>query len=166
MADRIAVMRHGVLQQVDTPEAMYERPANVFVANFIGEPPMNMLPGRPAGDGAVHVEPFARTFAASPIRAALAEARGDDLIVGMRPEHLAITRVEGSKADAIVSYRECRGDADSLVLEPKTGADVDILVEIAGPSDFRPGDFVSVSIAPEKVHLFYRASERNVEQLS
>ncbi|MFJ5488924.1 ABC transporter ATP-binding protein [Hansschlegelia beijingensis] len=166
MADRIAVMRHGVLQQVDAPEAMYERPANVFVANFIGEPPMNMLPGRPVGGGAVHVEAFGRAFAVSPGRAAMAEALGGELIVGMRPEHLAIERVEGVKADAIVSYRESRGDADSLVLEPRTGADVDILVEIPGPSGFRPGDFVSVSIAPDRIHLFDRVSERNVEQAS
>lgn len=163
MADRIAVMRHGVLQQVDTPAAMYERPANVFVANFIGEPPMNMLLGRPAGAGAVHVDAFGRAIDVASLRAALAERGNGDLIVGIRPEHLAIAPVEGGPADAVVSYRECRGDADSLILSPRAAPDVQILVEIPGPAAFRPGDAVTVSVAPDRVHLFERASERNVE---
>ncbi|WP_375454177.1 ABC transporter ATP-binding protein [uncultured Methylobacterium sp.] len=168
MADRIAVMHHGVLQQVDTPAALYERPANVFVANFIGEPPMNMLPGRVEGEGgAVRIAALGRAFPLDPRRARLLAGRSGELTVGVRPEHVAIEpEGEGRPADATVSYRESRGDADSLILSPFAAPDVAIRVEVPGPAAFRPGDRVAVVLAPERLHLFDRASERNVEAAS
>src|SRR5437763_3247295 len=74
MGDRIAVMRSGLLQQVGTPENLYEDPKNVFVAGFIGSPAMNLVPASVVGEG------------------------GSDRIVGFRPEHV---RVENSHADAL-----------------------------------------------------------------
>ncbi len=167
MADRIAVMRHGVLQQVDTPAMLYERPANTFVANFIGEPPMNMLTGQAetAGDS-VWLDAFGRSVGIGERRARLLAGAGGELIVGIRPEHVAIALAGEAPADAVVSYRESRGDADSLILSPAAEPDVQILVEIPGPADFRPGDRVTVSLSPERLHLFDRASERNVEAAS
>ena len=77
MGDRIAVMRDGVLQQIDTPEQVYTRPANTFVATFIGSPAMNLLPAPVLGLGA------------------------DSLLAGFRPEHIHI----GSASNGCVGFQ-------------------------------------------------------------
>jgi ABC-type sugar transport system ATPase subunit len=88
MGDRIAVMNHGVLQQVGSPEALYEDPANTFVAGFIGSPAMNLVP------------------------APLVEAGGDDRIVGFRPEHIdvGLRHDDGVHFQASVEVVEYLGD--------------------------------------------------------
>ena len=80
LGDRVAVLRKGVLQQVDTPRELYERPANLFVAGFIGSPPMNLLPA--GGRGRCPA-----------VRRRRAARRADPpgptaLVAGIRPEHL------------------------------------------------------------------------------
>jgi multiple sugar transport system ATP-binding protein len=81
LGDRVAVLRKGVLQQVDTPRALYERPANLFVAGFIGSPSMNLLPA--TLDGRRLVLPFAEVDLSQDIAAS-----GREVIAGIRPEHL------------------------------------------------------------------------------
>src|SRR5687768_5121568 len=81
LGDRVAVMRAGVLQQVDTPGKLYENPSNLFVAGFIGSPAMNFLPGRV--EGGVLRTPLGETAL---------RTEGGDVIVGMRPEHFEDTR--------------------------------------------------------------------------
>ena len=83
LGDRVAVLRKGELQQVASPRALYEHPVNLFVAGFIGSPPMNFLPGEVSGD--VLRLPIADV----PISAALRQRLGDRrlVIVGIRPEH-------------------------------------------------------------------------------
>src|SRR6266545_5513858 len=89
MASRIAVMSDGRLQQAGTPEEIYERPANLFVAQFIGSPPMNCLDGVVTTDGggpAVRVD-GARFPVPPGLTTRLEE--GQPVVVGVRPEHLA-----------------------------------------------------------------------------
>ncbi len=81
MADRVAIMADGRIQQIGTPREVYERPANVFVAGFIGTPPMNTSPATAAG-GAVRVGDGVLPVADAP-------ATGD-LVIGVRPEHVAL----------------------------------------------------------------------------
>ena len=115
LGDRVAVMRGGVIQQVDTPEELYERPANLFVAGFIGSPAMNFLPVRlddnrlrtPMGDLPLPAE----------VRAKLQQAgAGRDLIAGIRPEHLkdaalvdADQRAQGLTFSVLVEVLEWLG---------------------------------------------------------
>jgi ABC-type sugar transport system ATPase subunit len=84
MGDRIAVMRDGLLQQCGTPQEVFDRPANLFVAGFLGSPPMNLLAGRIEHDG---VRIGGQRLA---IGSALAAHAGRDLTVGVRPEHLEL----------------------------------------------------------------------------
>ena len=95
LGDRVAVMRAGIIQQVDTPPMLYDDPVNLFVAGFIGSPAMNFLPGRlegdtielPFGDRAVPEQPAGRA----------ASGGGDgarDVIVGVRPEHFEDAAIE------------------------------------------------------------------------
>ncbi len=102
LGDRVAVLRKGVLQQVATPRELYERPVNLFVAGFIGSPPMNFAPATVQGDS------VQLPFATVPLSPEVKERVGDRqlLIAGIRPEHLedaALT--DGAGRDGTVSFR-------------------------------------------------------------
>jgi multiple sugar transport system ATP-binding protein len=92
MGDRLAVLNAGVLQQLDTPQAIYDRPANLFVARFIGSPSMNVLPGRlERADSAVDVLAAGlRLRLSAGQAAAVGQLDAPDVLVGVRPEHLAL----------------------------------------------------------------------------
>jgi multiple sugar transport system ATP-binding protein len=95
LGDRVAVMRAGIIQQVDTPANLYERPQNLFVAGFIGSPSMNFLPGRLEGE--VVKTPIGDVMLPDAVRSGLKADGGRgarDVIVGMRPEHFEDASVE------------------------------------------------------------------------
>ena len=100
MGDRIVVMKDGVVQQVDSPLAIYHNPANRFVAGFIGSPTMNFMHGTIPGDGAPVFREEGTTFTL-PLAGALAErarrAAGRKVILGIRPEHITGTRQPGAE---------------------------------------------------------------------
>jgi multiple sugar transport system ATP-binding protein len=93
MGDRVAVMRRGVLQQVDVPQTLYDRPVNLFVAGFIGSPSMNLVEARLTRDGAGFLATFGRHTLRLPDtllddRPALTGYLDADVVVGIRPEEL------------------------------------------------------------------------------
>ncbi len=92
MGDRVAVMSQGVLQQVDTPQRLYDQPANLFVASFIGTPPMNLLEARVSANGSVSIELGGDTLPiADEALAAYPKLRGYDgrtVVVGIRSQYL------------------------------------------------------------------------------
>ncbi len=93
MADRIAVMDHGVLQQVGTPLQIYNDPANLFVARFIGAPGMNLLQGRPLETAAgmvIDLGPMGQTMPLAPQQAAAARVATGEVVFGFRPEQTAV----------------------------------------------------------------------------
>jgi multiple sugar transport system ATP-binding protein len=95
LGDRVAVMRAGIIQQVDTPAKLYEDPHNLFVAGFIGSPSMNFLPGQLEGD--VVKLPFGDAPLSDTLRSRLQREGGQgsrDVIVGVRPEHFEDAAVE------------------------------------------------------------------------
>src|ERR687886_1250600 len=101
LGDRVAVMRAGIIQQVDTPKVLYEDPANLFVAGFIGSPAMNFLPARLEGD--VIKLPFGDAPLGDELRRKLQSAEGGhrgamDVIAGVRPEHFEDAAIEGDGA--------------------------------------------------------------------
>lgn len=169
MSDRVAVMNHGVLQQVGTPHELYYTPANLFVAGFIGEPPMNLLPVEVAEDAgriALVGAEWRLPLAGGPAGLLAARARSRRLIMGIRPENIAVDAGHGQATNGIpgtLYYREPRGDVDVLVirLEPAAaggdrvnGEGSLITCEVAGPSAVRKGDAVTITPRPEGVALF------------
>jgi multiple sugar transport system ATP-binding protein len=93
LGDRVAVMRAGLIQQVDTPANLYEHPQNLFVAGFIGSPSMNFLPGRL--EGSTVKTPIGDIPLSDKIRSGLQGGGGaQEVIVGMRPEHFEDATVE------------------------------------------------------------------------
>ena len=107
LGDRVAVMRAGIIQQVDTPKVLYEDPANLFVAGFIGSPSMNFLPGRLEGD--TIKLPFGDAPIGDALRQRLQAAKGGhsarDVIVGVRPEHFEDAAVEDPDATDRLKFR-------------------------------------------------------------
>ncbi|ALN71250.1 ABC transporter ATP-binding protein [Aureimonas sp. AU20] len=152
MADRIVVMNGGRVEQIGTPLELYERPANLFVAGFIGSPAMNLLPGR-LGEGALTAEDGTRI----PIAGTSPAHRGA-AILGARPEHIVLD--PGGVP------------AEVLVVEP-TGADTHVTLRLAGQPvvgtfreriTARPGDQMPVRLDPERLHLFDAETGRRLEQ--
>jgi len=140
MGDRVAVLSQGVLQQVDVPDAVYRRPANRFVATFVGSPAMNILSARDEG-GRLRAGPF--VFDRPP------GTDGRPVEVGIRPEHLALV---ADGAPAQVEVVEVAGNEAFLHLD----AGGTRLVARVGP-EHRPaaGSTVALAVAvPGSVHIF------------
>jgi multiple sugar transport system ATP-binding protein len=144
MGHRIAVMRAGKLQQVGTPLEVYEHPANVFVAQFIGTPPMNLLQATVA-DSTLRASSFAL-----PLPFPLEEGRR--VVVGIRPEHLT----GGSAIRATVDMVEPIGH--ETIVYASAGAEK--LVAIFDPHEApRVGEAISFGVNDAKLHLFDATSE-------
>jgi len=155
MADRIAVINDGKLQQVGAPQAVYERPANLFVASFIGSPPMNTVAGTLVTDGAA---PFVRTAAgpvliaeSARIAASGTAANGNSVIAGVRPEHLVIGPPDDGLV-AIVENVELLGHERHLVCMV---AEQRMTVRQSNGSPAPSvGEKVGLRSVPGEVHLF------------
>ena len=148
MGDRVAVLKDGVLQQVDTPRALYERPANVFVAGFIGSPAMNLL--------TLNITAGGVKFGNSTIKidsAVLAKTKEKTVTVGLRPEDLVITKSDGIAVEVDV-IEELGADAflyGSSVIE---GKKTDVIARIGSISSLRSGDKVFLKPQGGITHLF------------
>jgi len=164
MADLIAVMNLGVLQQVATPHELYARPANTFVANFIGEPPMNLLPLR-AHDGGLVLADAGWPLPLDGHRIKLAQGvrAAESMTAGIRPEHVTVERGARGPRQAIVRYCEPRGDVDVVVAAPLDHPGTTITAEVPGPAGYRAEDLVSIAFAAERIYMFAGADGRNLE---
>jgi len=147
MGHRIAVMRAGKLQQVGTPLEVYEHPANVFVAQFIGTPPMNLVQAT-VSDSTLRASSFAL-----PLPFPLEEGRR--VVVGIRPEHLG----RGPAIAASVDIVEPIGH-ETIVY---ASAGEEKLVAIFDPHDApRAGETISLGVTGGKIHLFDAATEESL----
>jgi multiple sugar transport system ATP-binding protein len=135
LATRIAVMKGGVVQQLGTPYEVYNRPANTFVAGFMGSPRMNLVQARlnehPGGGLALEFQQGAGAkvlldLPAEVVPAALAGYAGQDVIAGLRPEAVSL-----AKADTVAGPLQCFVQADIEVIEP-TGADTLVVIDLGG----------------------------------
>jgi multiple sugar transport system ATP-binding protein len=150
MADRIVVMRDGHIAQIGAPLELYDHPANVFVAGFIGSPAMNLIPGtvrRQAGGVAVM---SGDTALPAPDLAGLNEGRR--VIYGIRPEHLDLSS-EGIAAT--VAVVEPTGSETHLVARSGVG---DLVAVFRERHNFRPGQAIRLAPRTVAAHLFDEAS--------
>jgi multiple sugar transport system ATP-binding protein len=154
LADRIAVLESGVIQQLGTPQEIYARPANRFVAAFVGSPAMNFLKGRlvgsaaqPGFDGGGLVLPLAGYGFAGPFEA------GRPVVLGIRPEHVACAdAIDGAAPlSATVEMLEPMG-AESLVW-CRLGESA-LSIRVPGIQVLAAGDVLPLAIPPEHVSLF------------
>ncbi|QYO77069.1 ABC transporter ATP-binding protein [Devosia salina] len=141
MADRIVVMNGGKVEQIGAPLELYDRPANLFVAGFIGSPAMNFIEGTITGDG----------FAAGDVILPLADKHkiGTKVIYGIRPEHLALSE-EG--LPAIVNLIEPMGSETQVTMTLGGHTIIGVFRERVAA---RPGDTIHLLPAPDAIHLFH-----------
>ena len=162
MADRIVVLREGRIEQIGPPLTVYHRPANVFVARFIGSPRMNLLPGtvRAAAGGAVEVEVAGGGFRLTVPAPGGGVSTDDPVTLGVRPEDLSVGA--GPPGGATI-------DLDVYVIEPLGGETIlyghlggpagdarTLVVKTPGDARVRSRERVPVHVRPEACHLFDR----------
>ena len=146
MADKIVVMHDGIVEQIGAPLDLYDNPANLFVAGFIGSPAMTMISGRldPEDAHAFVTADGTRLPVARPAAA----ARGKDLVYGLRPEYIAL---------------DAAGLAAEVVVIEPTGYETQLVVKLGGAEvtcvfrervTVRPGETIRIAIDANHVHLF------------
>ena len=138
LGDRIAVMDNGRLHQVGTPEDIYRKPRNIFVARFVGSPAMNLLPGPAAGEAA-------------------------GVVVGIRPELLrpAAEIPDGITLDVLAEVVEPLGS--DVFVHGVTGAGDAVVARLPGDARLSPGERVALSAPAGQVHLFDEVSGERIE---
>jgi multiple sugar transport system ATP-binding protein len=162
MGTRIALMRDGVLQQVDTPEALYARPRNLFVAGFIGSPKMNLVPARVASlDGAVAIDCLGLHAALGAHVADAVKSSGrEEIIVGLRPEDLRWARDAPNESTVKLRGRtEVVEPLGSETLVTVLVEDSRIVARFPPRSGVQTGEEVELALDPAHLHVFDPQSE-------
>ncbi len=168
MADRISVMKDGLLQQADTPQKLYDHPNNIFVAGFIGSPAMNFFTGTITGtvdemyvdSGGVRIR-----LPNNEVEQLGAKNIGREMIFGVRPEDIHHPRykpagITEQLVEATVDVTELMGNEIFVYL--LSNKDESFVARVDPRSDLRPGNKVQMAFNAEKVHIFDRANEKNI----
>jgi len=167
MGDRIAVMNAGLLQQLDTPLSLYDRPANRFVATFIGSPAMNIWPaGVVDSAGSTRITADAFDVVIPTARAERLRGRlGQQVLVGVRPEDFELKEFaenvnEGNVVRMPVDLVEHLGSEALLHLRGPN--DTDIVAQVDPRVLLKPGDIAELAVNTEKVHAFDPETEMSL----
>lgn len=148
LADRMAVMNGGIIQQFGTPDEIFDDPANQFVADFVGEPGINLVPGTVrrdngrvvvrVGDGTLHP-------------AATSPPDGTEVVVGLRPQDCVTTGPADIRGEVAV-FEDFLEFGEAVVTIP--GVEQTVVVQTPAEQRFAPGDSIAVSAPRERIYLF------------
>jgi multiple sugar transport system ATP-binding protein len=163
MGDRIAVIRDGLLQQVDTPQRLYDYPGNVFVAGFIGSPSMNFFNATLTGTAEemyVDTGTF-RIVVSDKIKARLSDGVGKKVIFGIRPEDIfhpdyVALGISAVKVESTVDVTELMGNEIFLYL---MAGDVPYISRVDPRGYVQPGDKIEMVFNADNIHLFDAEAE-------
>ncbi len=167
MATRIVVMKDGLIQQVDTPQKLYDQPVNIFVAGFIGTPQMNFLNGELVKKGNevyfIYEGNELKLPADKANDSALADYIGKEVVAGLRPEcifddELNIAKCEGATLTADVDVTELMGAEIYLYL--KVGEEGKLTARVSSRSTTRAGDSIKIGFDMSRLHIFDKDTER------
>ena len=168
MGTRIVVMKDGFIQQVDTPQNLYDKPCNEFVAGFIGSPQMNFVDATlvKKGDGvALKFDKYEIKLPAEKnANGALNDYIGKEVRFGIRPEHVHdepefIAKAGDSVIEAAVDVTELMG-AEIYLYVNING--VPITARVAPTSTAKPGDSIKIAFALDKIHVFDKETEQTI----
>ena len=161
MGDRIAVMRDGILQQIDTPENLHAHPANIFVAGFIGSPSMNFFPAKLTGNADAPVADAG--FFKAAIAASGGRSIGKDVVVGIRPEDIdagSLAEQDGHlPVDARVDVVEFLGNEFQLHL---SNGSQTFVARVDTRTHPQPGASIRVGFDKNKIHVFDKTTEEAI----
>ncbi len=156
MADRIVVMHDGIIEQIGTPLELYDHPGNLFVAEFIGSPSMNVIAGTLRGSGSATCVEAAGTR--WPVPAQLGGSEGQAVHYGIRPGDIHLAPA-GQGIEARVIVVEPTGAETELLLQ---AGDAQIIVVIHGRTAAQPDEIVYLAIDTDKAHVFDTASGKRL----
>jgi multiple sugar transport system ATP-binding protein len=157
LADRIVVMRDGIIQQLGTPHDIYERPRNMFVAGFLGSPAINFLDGELGSEAGVPC--FRRGALTIALPASLARTASRDVVLGLRAEDVANPATGVATLTGVVDTAMPAG-ADQFLGLKVEGADV--FVRIGKDARVNEGETVTLGINPGRLHLFDKATGQSL----
>ncbi|WP_331376939.1 ABC transporter ATP-binding protein [Sinorhizobium chiapasense] len=157
MADHVVVMRDGIIEQQGRPLDLYDRPANKFVAGFIGSPAMNFIPAIVAEDGGHIVLDFGKTQAKLALGSRLAP--GSSVTAGIRPEHIKVVAEGQGAFDVPVAIVESTGSATFITSSTKP----ELTIVETGRGGARSGEIIGLAIDPAQLHLFDTATGKRIE---
>ena len=167
MATRIVVMKDGLIQQVDTPQHLYDAPCNIFVAGFIGTPQMNFINGKLEKRGSDVYFNFENVSVKMPEDKAnnpdLAEYIGKEVVVGLRPEAIsddakAVDLNPDSSFQVDVDVTELMGAEIYLYLN--VGEETNLIARVSSRSQSRAGDKIKIAFDMSRLHVFDKDTER------
>ena len=161
IGDRIAILNNGVLEQVDKPENIYNFPKNLFVAGFIGSPPMNMLDGTLIEkNGKKFIDLGVKTYKLSNRFNNLKKAKTTDVVLGIRPEHISISKEDvGISIKAKVDIVEDMGREFNAYLRVNEKT---IIVITKSIEDLEIGNEVNLVFDDKRIHVFNKQTEENL----
>jgi len=154
LADRIVVLRGGVVEQVGAPLELYQKPANLFVAGFLGSPAMNLITGRieQVDAGRMSVRVAGGTAVQVTARAGLKV--GASVTLGVRAEHMVLEPVaDNGGIHVVVQAAELLGDASYVYLTPDGGM-TQFIARVDAEARWQNGQMARVHVAPERWHVF------------
>ena len=159
LADRIAVMRTGVIQQIGTPDEIYKRPVNLFVAGFLGSPTMNTMRGKLVQrDGRVFFEGAAALVDLTGYPFAASPAVGSEVVLGIRPEQLLVA--DGGPVSGTVSLVEPLGPNKFVWLDVGGGSSISAVVDAQWHGDL--GQRISFNLDVARASLFDAKTENRL----
>lgn len=148
MSTTIAVMKEGVVQQMDTPDKIYHFPANLFVADFIGNPKVNLIPGRVTKKNLVDLGRFSipvSTF-----------GKTGDVVVGFRPEDIKISTKQTDGSVEFIAYSVLPAGADTTLIARKD--DLELTIKEMGISKIKMDEKIFLSFEPDTLNLYDKES--------
>jgi ABC-type sugar transport system ATPase subunit len=162
MGDRIAIMHEGRLQQLGPPQEVYAKPANLFVARFIGNPPMNTISGPVSRDGNLVSVSLAGGIVPLPgaVGDAVVASSADEIVIGVRPEHLRIQ--SGGPVKALVTVIESLGHERHVICRLEDGQ----MIIVRQPSSDTPpaeSDLIELAADADDLHVFDAKSGNRIE---
>ena len=153
LADRIVVLSAGYLEQVGAPIELYEKPANLFVAQFIGSPAMNIVNAQVQSTGASTKVKLAGGGVVSVPIVSASDINGQDVHLGFRPEDMTVATGNSGLVDGIITLVESLGEVTNIYVEV-VGLEDPVVAKVPGTINVRRGDRIGLSADPEKMHLF------------
>ena len=151
MADRIVVMKDGIINQVDTPQELYNHPCNVFVAGFIGSPQMNFLEGRLKKDKKGYFVKIGDSIIRLPERMKPSAYEEERVILGIRPEDLNLDKNNGDSIEVKVELAEMMG---SEIYVYSTFEGKKIIARIDSSEEIENGENIRLTLDTQKLHIF------------
>lgn len=169
LGDRIIIMKDGVIQQIGTPQQVYDRPVNTFVGGFIGVPQMNFA------DGKLLLKDGIYSVALGGAEIVLSEEKQEqfrkhnvlqqDVTIGVRPEHIVLEGEEGTMVTGTVDVSEMMGSRVYIHIRAmgREGIIIVPTVDLKGNVDFIMGSEIRFTFSGENVHVFNKETGRNLE---